>query len=198
MLWIFSIALIVSFLGSIPPGSINISVMQYAMQEKKAAALSFALAAALVEFVYAGFAVKFQMLLTENISFSNTFRIISASLLVILGVYNLIKKDISKPNTDKSEKRNAFKKGTLIAMANPLAIPFWLAVTAYLDNINWINLTDNNFLFYVIGISVGTFSLLAVLTWLGAKFSAVQGNKFVILRVPGLIFISMGVYTYFQ
>lgn len=198
MLWIFSIALIVSFLGSIPPGSINISVMQYAMQEKKAAALSFALAAALVEFVYAGFAVKFQMLLTENVSYSNAFRVISASVLIILGIYNLMKKEITKPKTDKGEKRSAFKKGTLIAMANPLAIPFWLAVTAYLDTINWITLTNNNFLIYVIGISFGTFSLLAVVTWLGAKFSAVQGNKFIILRVPGLIFIGMGIYTYFQ
>ena len=198
MFWIFSVALVVSFLGSIPPGSINISVMQYAMQEKKAAALSLALAAALVEIVYAGIAVKFQMLLTENISFSNTFRMISASVLIILGIYNLLKKGVSKPTPAKSEKRNAFKKGTLIALANPLAIPFWLAVTTYLVNVNWIRITDSNFLVYILGISTGTFLLLVVVTWLGAKFSAVQDNRFVVLHIPGLMFIGMGIYTFFQ
>lgn len=198
MLCVFLVALIVSFLGSIPPGSINISVMQYAMQEKKAAALSFALAAALVEFIYAGFAVKFQMLLTENVSFSNTFRTISAAVLVILGIYNLMKKNISRPQPDKGEKRSAFKKGTFISLANPLAIPFWLAVTAYLVNMDLITIDNSNFIFYILGISAGTFSLLALVTWLGAKFSTLQGNKFVVLRIPGMIFIGMGIYTYFQ
>lgn len=194
----FFIALVFSFVGSIPPGSINISVMQYAMQNKKSAALAFALAASLVEFVYAGFAVKFQILLTENTSFSGVFQIISCVVLIILGIYNLLKKDIPVPQTEPGEKRNGFKKGALIAMANPLAIPFWLAVTSYLQGMNWVVLNDGNFLVYVAGISTGTFLLLALVTWLGAKFSAIQHNRFVIYRIPGITFILMGIYTFLQ
>lgn len=194
----FIIALVVSFLGSIPPGSINISVMQYAMQNKKVAALYFALAVSLVEFVYAGFAVKFQFLLTQNTFYNNFFQILSCIVLIILGFYNLLKKEIPKPEIQQNEKRNGFKKGILIALANPLAIPFWLMVTTYLQSMQWVILNDGNFLIYVAGISAGTFLLLTVVIWLGTKFSFIQHNKFIIYRIPGITFILMGIYTYYQ
>lgn len=193
----FFVGLFFSFLGSIPPGTINISVMQLAMRNKKAAALYFALAAALVEYVYAGFAVKFQMFLTENTSIAGNFQIISGLVLLILGVINLVKRGQRQLNSQQQEKMAGFKKGVLISLANPLAIPFWLAVTAYLQSMGWVVLNDTNYLIYVAGISSGTFLLLACVTWLGARFSFIQNNDFIIYRVPGLIFLSMGLYTFY-
>lgn len=198
MILVFFIGLFFSFLGSIPPGSINISVMQLAMQNKKKAALYFALAAALVEYVYAGFAVKFQMYLTENTAISGHFQIISGSVLLVLGIYNLMKTSKKREETPGEEKMAGFRKGILISLANPLAIPFWLAVTAYLQSMGWLNLTSYNYLVYVAGISVGTFTLLGVVTWLGAKFSSIQNNSFITYKVPGLVFLSMGLYTFYN
>lgn len=194
---IFVIGFFFSFIGSIPPGSINISVMQLAMRNKKAAALYFAMAAALVEFVYAGLAVKFQMFLTENTSISSYFSIVSGAVLLILGILNLIKRGNQQPDSQGKERMAGFKKGILISMANPLAIPFWLAVTAYLQSMGWLTLNEGNYLVYVAGISSGTFILLGVVTWLGARFAFIQHNDFIVYRVPGLIFLSMGIYTFY-
>ncbi|MFT7031815.1 MAG: threonine/homoserine/homoserine lactone efflux protein [Cyclobacteriaceae bacterium] len=196
LLTCFFVGLFFSFIGSIPPGTINITTMQYAMSNKKAAAISFAAAAALTEYFYAGIAVKFQMYLTENTSFSSNFQLVPGTVLIILGILNLVKQKFPDPKPELGEKRNAFKKGVLVSLANPMAIPFWLAVTVYLQGMNWVDLSGYNYLIYVAGISTGTFLLLAVVTQLGARFAFGQRNKFIVYRVPGIIFLAMGVYTF--
>ncbi len=195
----FLVGLFFSYLGSIPPGMINISVLQYSMQNKKGAAFSFNLAAILVEFVYAGIAVQFQMFLTQNTSITEYFQLLTAIVLIGLGVANLLtqkSKTIEPPK--KGEKRGAFKRGALISMANPLAIPFWLAVTAYLQSMNWIYLEDSGFWWYISGISAGTFLLLATITLLASKYSIVLNKPFLVYRVPGLVFLSMGGWALYQ
>ena len=194
----FFIGVFFSFLGSIPPGTINITTMQYAISNKKSAALSFALACALTEYLYAGIAVKFQIFLTESATIADNFQLISGIVLLLLGVINLTKKKLPEPEPQKGEKRSAFKKGVLISLANPLAIPFWLAVTAYLQSMGWIILNGYNYLIYVAGISTGTFLLLFVAIQLGSKFTSIQSNRMIVYRIPGIIFLCMGIYTIYQ
>lgn len=193
---LFSLAFFFSFIGSIPPGSINISTLQYAITKRVKAAYSFAAASALTEYLYAAIAVRFQIYLTENASISQYFQVITGSVLILLGLLNLFKKAVKAKDETKGEKRNAFKKGVLLSLTNPLSIPFWLMVTGYLQSMNWVALTDQNFYIYVAGVSTGTFCLLATVINLGNKFTAIQDNTFLIYKVPGLIFIVMGVWSF--
>ncbi len=194
----FAIGLAFSFIGSVPPGTINITTLQYAIANKKAAAMAFATGATLVEFFYALAAVRFQLFLTENTSVSSHFQLISGCLLLILGTTNLIKRHTPNPAQKTGERRNAFKKGLLIGLANPMSIPFWLAVTSYLQHTGWVNLAGANTWLYLVGISAGTLLLLALITKIGPSFSAIQHNKLIVYRIPGLIFIVMGIYTFYQ
>ena len=194
----FIVGLLFSYLGSVPPGMINISVLQMSMQNKKGAALSFTTAAVLVEFIYAAIAVRFQIFLTENNSITGYFQLITASVLIIIGLVNLFKKKGGSLESRKGEKRNAFKRGILISLANPLAIPFWLAVTAYLHSMNWIILVDSAFWLYISGISAGTFLLLTTIILLTSRYSLLLNNHFIVYRVPGLIFIAMGLWSMYQ
>ncbi len=193
----FLVGIIFSYLGSIPPGMINISVLQLSMQNRKAAALSFTLACVLVEFIYAAIAVQFQMFLTDNTSISSYFQLITAIVLFGLGIANLIKKT-KAIEPQKGEKRNAFLKGTLISIANPLAIPFWLAVTISLQSMDWIVLEGAAFWWYITGISTGTFLLLLTIIVLASRYSLILNNHFLVHKVPGLIFIGMGLWSFFQ
>lgn len=194
----FLVGLFFSYIGSIPPGMINISVLQLSMQNKKGAALSFTVAAVLVEFVYAAIAVQFQMFLTENTSITDYFQLITAIVLIGLGVVNLIARKSISTEPKKGEKRNAFKRGALISLANPLAIPFWLAVTAYLQSMNWISLVESAFWWYITGISLGTFLLLSTIIILTSRYALILNNNFLVYRVPGLVFISMGAWALYQ
>ncbi|MEP2025333.1 MAG: LysE family transporter [Reichenbachiella sp.] len=196
LLILFGMGFFFSFIGSIPPGSINITTLQYALEKRIKAAYAFAIAAALTEYLYAALAVRFQIYLTENANISQYFQIITGSVLILLGILNLLKKPSQAKLTTIGEKRNAFKKGILLSLTNPLAIPFWLMVTAYLQSMGWVSLTHQNFWVYVAGISVGTFCLLATVINLGTRFTSIQGNTFLIYKVPGLIFIVMGVWSF--
>ncbi|MGL1885379.1 MAG: LysE family transporter [Reichenbachiella sp.] len=191
------IAFAVSFVGSIPPGTINLTVLQLAMQGRKSAALSFGLAAAIVEYGYAAIAIRFQIYLMQSADINFWFKLVSGSVLLLLGIYNLLKTPKEgQRNELKGEKRNAFVKGAMVGLTNPLSIPFWLAVTAYLDTMGWIALDHNNFWLFVTGISAGTFSLLFVVTYFGAKIQSLQKNPFILYKLPGILFIAMGIWTF--
>ncbi|MBU2886190.1 hypothetical protein KO507_10490, partial [Gilvimarinus agarilyticus] len=73
-----------------------------------------------------------------------------------------------------------------------------LAVTAYLQSMNWVRLSADNYLLYVGGVSTGTFLLLVSVIYLGSRFSSIQDNVFVLYRLPGIIFVFMGLWTFIQ
>lgn len=194
---VFIVSFVVSYLGSIPPGTINISTMQLTMQKHLRAALFFALAASLVEFVYAGVTVQFQIFLSDRPAFTENFQIITAAAMIILGVANLLSRANSGSFRTATELkgRNGFKKGIILGLLNPLTIPFWLAVTAYLQANQWINLEGRNYWIYLTGITTGTFVLLLTVRKLGARFKNIADNQFLVHKLPGLIFIGLGIYN---
>lgn len=192
------VAFVVSYLGSIPPGTINITSMQLSVQHHRRAALFFALAASLTEFVYAGVTVRFQIFLSERPIFTENFQVITAVVMIALGIANLLSKSNTQSLITRSARfkgRNGFKRGVLLGILNPLTIPFWLAVTAYLQNQRWISLDGSNFWIYLAGISLGTFALLLTVNRLGARFTRIADNQVLVHKVPGLVFLCLGLYN---
>lgn len=198
---VFVIATVVSFVGSIPPGTINISVMQLAIKHRRSAAIAFGAAAAFVELFYAGFTVRFHLFLTEHTNITDYFHLIAGSAMIILGFINFRSKTGARDVHSVAEevkRRNAFRKGLLLGIANPLTVPFWLAVTAYLQKHQWITLDNYNLYAYAVGIAVGTFLLMVIVTQLGNKFRAIADNRLIVHIIPGALFILMGLYSYYQ
>ena len=60
LLQVFLIGLVFSFIGSIPPGTLNLAVLQLGMEYKIKTALRFSLAVAIIEYPYAWIAVVFE------------------------------------------------------------------------------------------------------------------------------------------
>lgn len=190
------IAFLVSYAGSIPPGTINVTTMQLSIQGKSRSAFFFALGASVTEFVYAGATVKFQIFLSERPLITDHFQIITALAMIILGMVNLTAKGGSKQFLVTAVKgRDGFKRGIILGVLNPLTIPFWLAVTAYLQSNNWIALDGILFWNYIIGISVGTFALLVTVNAIGSKFEQLASNTFLVYKTPGIIFLCLGFYN---
>ena len=187
-----------SFIGSIPPGSLNLSVIQLSLQRHFGAAIRFGLAAAGVEFVYAAIAIKLQLYITSNPTIQSNFQLISAAVLVILGVVNLatIKRKPGKKGAVRTMEFSGFRKGIMLSIANPLAMPFWIVVTSYLQSNSWINLEDVSIWSYVLGISLGTLSLLIVLAFTAFKSSKWinQENKYIKI-IPGVVLLFLGLYS---
>ena len=195
LLWIFLVGMLISYVGSIPPGAINISVLQYGLRGEKSLALRFGLAACLVEFVYAALTVKFQLLLTQYTIFTEHFQMISALVLFSLGIVSLTKSGKETQAAASAFSPKAFRKGLLIGAANVVVIPFWLGVTAYLQNSRLIEITWYNLFVYVTGIAVGSFLLMVTVTYLSHRFQSLVENQRIVNKIPGIVFLSMGLYS---
>jgi len=194
---VFLIAFIVSYLGSIPPGTVNISVMQLSINNHRAAAIYLGFAASMVELFYVAITVQFQRFLSSSEELSFYFQIITASALIIIGVINLFSKTKSETFLRKTamRRRTGFLRGLVLGFLNPMTIPFWLVVTNYLVSHNWVEVEGSNFWAYITGLALGTFVLLVTVDFLGKNFQKIADNTFIVHRIPGFILIGMGIYN---
>ncbi len=188
------IAFVFSFVGSIPPGTINLSVMQLSLKGRKSAAFRFALAAALVEYPYAYIALKFEGFLSDASLIQKNFEILGVVVMITLGLLSLW-------NNWKPGARpigfmdSGFRRGVIISLLNPLAIPFWIGVTAYLRFQGWINLqSELDLHYYVAGVSIGTFSLLAVVAIFSSRFGEKFSRSRIVRFLPSMAFLGLGLY----
>ena len=190
------VSFVVSYIGSIPPGTINVSVMQLSMQRKHRAAIFLAFAASAIEFVYAGVTVQFHIFLNTNEHLANYFRIITSIALIGLGLWNILSKASASSVESKTDTtgRHGFYKGMILGILNPMTIPFWLAITTYLENDGWIDVSNFGFWMYLIGLSTGTFCLLLTVDALGKRFTKIADNSMLVHKVPGFLLLGLGVY----
>ncbi|MEQ8811268.1 MAG: LysE family transporter [Imperialibacter sp.] len=198
LLWLFVVGFVCSYLGSIPPGVINVSVLQYGLHGHRSLGLRFGLAASLVEFVYAAATVRFHIFLTENTSFTEDFELVSGIVLTILGVASLLSSNKAPSEKAVEESPRAFRKGLIIGVTNIMVIPFWLAVTAYLQSRSIVIIKGYDLFIYVAGISAGTFALMASVAYLSNRFQKVVENRKTVNKIPGIVLLTMGLYSFYN
>jgi threonine/homoserine/homoserine lactone efflux protein len=190
----FVIAFAFSFVGSIPPGVLNLTVIQLGMEHKMKIAYRFAFAAALIEYPYAWLAIAFEKYLSSQTGSNSILQVIAASVLLIVGTINL---RVSNKKNDKppSAAGSGFRRGVILSIINPMALPFWLAGTTYLKSLGLISLSSQLQIHsYLVGVSAGAFILLMSAAHL-AKYSAQFFQQHpLVKKFPALIMIALGCY----
>jgi len=198
MLQTFLIAFVFSFLGSIPPGTLNLTILRLGLEHKINIAWRFALAAALIEYPYAWVALLFEDWITSSTVILNNFKLISAIVMVALGVLTI--RAALKPAGDvKPVRESGFRKGLVLSILNPLALPFWIGITAYLKSQGWITLSKSIEVHsYLLGISLGALVLLILVAYLARKAAAVFSPNAKVKFIPGAVLLLLGMYALVQ
>jgi threonine/homoserine/homoserine lactone efflux protein len=193
-----AVAFFFSFIGTIPPGTINLIILQLGLENKIKIAWRFALAAALIEYPYAWLAVKFEAFITSSPLIVENIQLITAVVMTVLGIFNLI--SVQRPSKFSEKFNNSgFRRGLILGILNPLAIPFWVGTTAYLNGQRWIDLsTPPRLHSYLLGISLGTLTLLIILAYLAQKIVTQIQHKTTLQRIPGIVLLGLGLYAFFQ
>ncbi len=198
ILQVFIIGFAFSFVGSIPPGTLNVMVLQLGLENKVKIALRFALAVAIIEYPYAWIAVEFEYLITSSPIILKNFKLLAAVVMTSLGVFGLWSS--RKPSMISVKlQESGFRRGLILSILNPQAIPFWIGVTAYLKSEGWIDLSTKWRLHsYVFGTSVGAMALLTILAVLAQKVSyQFQQNRFVRM-LPSIILLALGLFAFYK
>lgn len=191
-LQVFIIGLAFSFVGSIPPGTLNILVLQLGLENKVRTALRFALAVAIVEYSYAWIAVVFEEWIMGSPAVAQNFQLTGALVMIVIGVFSVW--SARKPSEFSVRfQESGFVRGLVLSILNPQAIPFWIAVTAYLKHQGWIELNTSALVhIYVFGTSVGVMLLLTILAVLAQKVSGPFQQNRLLRLLPGLILLFLG------
>jgi threonine/homoserine/homoserine lactone efflux protein len=194
-LQVFLIAFIFSFVGSIPPGTLNLTVLQLGLNQQMRLAWRFAIAAALVEYPYAWMAVKFAELITSSPVILRNIKLLSAAVMLAVGIMGLW--SARRPTQFiKKFEQSGLRRGFILSFLNPLAIPFWFAITAYLTAQEWIQLDSPIILHsYLAGVSFGAFALLVSLAHVAQKLIKYLEPDSWVKYVPGITLILLGLYA---
>lgn len=186
----------VAFLASLPLGPVNLAVIQASLNHNRGVALSIAFGSALVELFYCLVAVGGVELLFDDALALRIIQIISVPILVGIGLYNLFKKMpqlapeevvVKKPRS----RRTSFFLGMSLNFLNPLLLPFWITMTAWLRGHNLLVPDTSHLVLFSAGVAVGTFLLLVLVAYLGSRFKGLLSHhaQKVINRVIGALFL---------
>lgn len=194
----FILGAVFSFLGSIPPGTLNMLVLQMGLEGRTRAALKFSLAVAIIEYPYAWIAVEFEAWVTRNPVILEHFQLITAvvmtcaGLLVLRSTYKASPEEVSADNS-------GFRRGIVLSILNPMAIPFWMAITAFLRSSGWLDISSAVRLHsYVLGTSVGTIVLLLIFIFLARRVAGYATGNTWVKKVPGAVLVVLGIYAFIK
>lgn len=193
---VFVLGTAFSFIGSIPPGTLNVSVLQLGLEKKINTALRFALAVSIVEYPYAWIAVEFESLISRSPWIAANLQLITAVVITTLGIFTVW--SARKPsNFSVKFNESGFRRGLILSVLNPMAIPYWTGATAYFKAQGWIDLSTQPLIHsYVFGTSVGAMLLLTLFTFMAARLAPyIQQNRY-IKMAPGFIMLALGLYAF--
>lgn len=161
-------------------------------------ALRFALAVAIVEYPYAWIAVEFEQLITSSPVVLQNLQLWGAIIMTVIGVVSLW--TVRKPTAISVKlQESGFRRGIILSILNPQAIPFWIALTAYLKYQGWIDLSTGWRLHsYVLGTSVGAFALLSLLIFLAHRIASSFRDNRLIRMIPGLVLLGLGIIGFIR
>lgn len=194
----FLLGFFFSFVGSIPPGTINLTCLQLGLENKIKIAWRFSLAASIMEYPYAWIAVEFATWITSSPVVIENMQLITAIVMTVLGLLTLLSS--SMPSTFSARlSESGYIRGIILSILNPLAIPFWVGTTAYLKSLQWIELsTPLRLHSYLFAICLGTFVILIMLAYLAKRVVSQVGKKPWINKIPGFALIILGIYAFIQ
>ncbi len=149
----------ISFLGTLPMGTLNISAMQISVTDGVRPALYFSMGALLVEVIYVRgtlvamgwFRQRKKMLVAME--WATLFIVLA---LAVSSFYTAIHPSV-RSNPILSNTVHRFWLGAGLSAINPMQIPFWFGWSTILTSKGLLKREKNHYVPYVAGIGIGTF-----------------------------------------
>ncbi len=156
---IFLWGLLISFLGSLPLGTLNVAAMQIGIQETIQNAIWFSVGSLLVEMIYVRISlvgidwVRKQQRLMRVMEWITLFIIIA---LAAGSFTAALTSGENNKNVILNFNLHRFYLGMFMCAINPVQIPFWFGWSTVLFTKKILHPTTFDYNSYIIGIGIGT------------------------------------------
>src|SRR3954469_9762274 len=161
---------LISFLGSLPLGVLNVTATQLSVNNGVSAAFGFAVGAMSVELVYVCITLRAMNWVSKRIKLFRLFEWVTTALILALAINSMIAAVNMQKNSSivPAESAHAFFSGMLLSALNPLHIIFWFGWSTILIEKKILQTNKTNYNFYTIGIGLGTIAGFAVFIYGGS------------------------------
>lgn len=150
--------MLISFLGSLPLGTLNIAAMQISISDGAWGAIQFSLGSLLAEMIYVRLSLVAMDWVRKNEFLFKVLEWITLGIVIVLAVFSF------HSAMSPSEKQNVFLSSTLpkillgftMSAVSPAQIPFWFGWSTVLLAKKILLPVSKHYNFYIIGIGLGT------------------------------------------
>lgn len=188
---VFFWGMIVSFLGSLPLGTLNVAAMQISVQEGIKNAFYFSLGSLLVEMIYVRISMVGINWIRKQKKLFRWMEWITLGIVIALAIGSFIA--AMQPNHPKNvmlnNNLNRFLLGAMLSAISPMQIPFWFGWSTILFTKKILQPKNSYYNLYIIGIGLGTLLGNCVFIF-GGKFigQKLNSNQNILNWVIGGIF----------
>lgn len=193
---------LISFLGTLPLGTINITAFNIAASTTLNDAVWFSIAVVLVELVV----VLFTLIGNEKINFEGKLSFylipIGAAVLLYMAVHSFMAAStVEELNTAIHifpGIESSFVLGILLSALNPMHIPFWMTWNRILMAKRTLHKTKRSYATYVSGIGIGSLAGLLLFIFAGSHIFQNYGQYSMIINLSlGVLYLGFSIYLIF-
>ncbi len=157
----FFIGLIANFIGYIPPGNINLALVQITINRGLKQALQFIIAFSCVEFFFTYFIMNAADWLSAQVHLDTAIDWVMVALFGTMGVITWMHRK-KAPKKSENSSRDSITYGLLLGFLNPVQIPFWMITGTYLITHQWIETGKLALVIFSVGSAAGAFLCLFI------------------------------------
>lgn len=196
MFRLFVTGLFISFLGALPMGTLNMSAMQISITDGYYPAILFALGALLVEMIYVRMTLVAMGWFRAHQKLLMVMEWLTLFIILVLAAssfYTAMHPSL-KANPILSNSVHRFWLGAGLSAINPLQIPFWFGWSTVLTGKGVLVRQGYNYVYYILGIGIGTFIGFAVFIFGGKLLvDRLDAQQNLIQWILGAVFLVTGI-----
>ena len=193
----FFLGFLANFIGYIPPGNINLTLVRITINRGLKQALHFVISFSCVEFFFTYFIMHAAKWLSKQVKLDTIIDWVMVVLFGVLGTITWIHR--KKPPETHYSEHESIKYGILLGFLNPVQVPFWMITGTYFITHEWILSGKLALVIFSLGSAAGAFLAL----FLYSRFASYIQNKFelstrFINTGISLLFFSFSAYHVFK
>ncbi|MBL0152780.1 MAG: LysE family transporter [Chitinophagaceae bacterium] len=188
---IFFTGMFVSFVGSLPLGTLNIAAMQISVSDGIMAAMMFSMGSLLVEIVYVRLSLVAMDWIRKQEKILKALEWVTLVIVLALAAssfYAAMHPEVKK-NVVLSSSLPKFVLGLVMSAVNPVQIPFWFGWSTVLFTKKVLLPRKDHYNSYIIGIGIGTFAGNCIFIFGGLLIAnSISNNQHILNWIIGGIF----------
>ncbi|WP_340200293.1 LysE family transporter [Ascidiimonas sp. W6] len=202
LLFYFIIGFVVTFIGALPLGTVNLSVINTTIKQNTNKAMRIAYGAGVAEIILAVITLNFGMMVVKFIENHIWIQFLVGFALLAVGCLLLLKKQSTVSNTTVGNENGRYLNGFLLGLLNPPVLVYWVFITGFLSQYD-IHLAMINSLvllaLFLIGVYLGKvgslffYSSISMLIKTRLSVATKYVNKFI-----GIVLVVISLIQFFK